>query len=71
VFDLVDSGVEKGHSLPISSLPYKKKRNQELSKEQKQYNQRNMLKKEYSIREHTICRLKKYRILAQMCLGIN
>ena len=39
VFDFGYSGVEKDYSHQISSLPYKKKKNQELSKEQKQYNQ--------------------------------
>ncbi len=64
VFDLGYLGVEKDYPQQISLLPYKKKRNLELSKEQKEYN-KNHAKKRIVI-EHTICRLKKYKILGDV-----
>ena len=58
---LVD--VEKDFPEQLSALPYKKKRNQEeLSQEEKEYNKIHSKKKRIVI-EHTICRLKKYRIM--------
>jgi hypothetical protein len=63
VFDLGYLGVEKDFPEQISSLPDKKKRNQgELSVEKKECN-KSHAKKRIMI-EHTICRLKKYRILS-------
>src|SRR3954447_5413284 len=62
VFDLGYLGVEKDFPDQISSLPNRKKRNQELSDDHKNYN-KNHSKKRIII-EHTICRLKKYSILA-------
>lgn len=47
-----------------SSLPYKKKKNQELTIEEKEYN-KNHSKKRILI-EHTICRIKKYRIMSDV-----
>ena len=44
------------------ALPCKKKRNLDLSHEEKEYNK--FYFKERIVIEHTICRLKKYRILA-------
>ena len=65
VFDLGYHGVEKDFPVQISSLPNKKKRNQgELSVEKKECN-KSHAKKRIAI-EHTICRLKKYRILSDM-----
>src|SRR3954466_15354151 len=64
VFDLGYLGVEKDHPEQLSSLPNRKKRNQELSDDHKNYN-KNHSKKRIII-EHTICRLKKYRILADI-----
>ena len=65
VFDLGYLGIEKDFPQQLSSLPYRKKRNQqELSQEEKEYN-KNHSKKRIVI-EHTICRLKKYRILADV-----
>lgn len=63
VFDLGYLGVEKDFPEQLSSIPKRKKRNLlQLSQEQKEYN-KNHSKKRITI-EHTICRLKKYRILA-------
>ena len=62
VFDLGYLGVERDFPGQTSSLPNKKKRRQDLSQEEKEYN-RNHSKKRVVI-EHTICRLKKYRIMA-------
>jgi hypothetical protein len=65
VFDLGYLGVEKDFPLQISSLPNKKKRNQgELSVEKKGYNKSHAKKR--IVIEHTICRLKKYRILSDI-----
>src|SRR3954452_8007054 len=65
VFDLGYLGVEKDFPKQLSSLPYRKKRNLlQLSQEQKEYN-KNHSKKRIVI-EHTICRLKKYRILSDI-----
>ncbi len=65
MFDLGYLGVEKDLSEQLSVLPYRKKRNQEdLSAEEIEYN-KNHSKKRMVI-EHVICRLKKYRILADI-----
>ena len=65
VFDLGYLGVEKDFPEQISSLPYKKKRNQkDLSEEEKEYNQSHSKKR--IVIEHTICRLKKYRIMSDI-----
>ena len=61
VFDLGYLGVEKDFPDQKSSLPNKKKRNQELSQEEKEYNQ-NHSKKRIVIK-YTICRMKKHRIM--------
>ncbi len=64
VFDLGYLGVETDFLEQLSSIPNRKKRNQELSQEEKEYN-RNHSKKRIVI-EHTICRLKKYRIMSDV-----
>ena len=64
VFDLGYLGIEKDFPRQLSALPYKKKRNQELSEEEKEYNQYHSKKR--IVIEHTICRMKKYRILADV-----
>ena len=64
VFDLGYLGVEKDFPEQQSCLPIRKKRNLELSQEEKEYNQ-NHSKKRIVI-EHTICRLKKYRIMSDI-----
>jgi hypothetical protein len=61
VVDLGNLRVEKDYSEQLSALPYKKKKNQELSAEEKEYNK--IHSKKRMVIEHTICRLKKYRIM--------
>ncbi len=65
VFDLGYLGVEKEFPEQLSSLHYKKKRNLELSAEEKVYNLNYSNKKRIVI-EHTICRIKKYRIMSNV-----
>ena len=60
----LDIGIEKDFPRQLSALPYKKKRNQELSEEEKEYNQYHSKKR--IVIEHTICRLKKYRIQSEI-----
>ena len=65
VFDLGYLGVEKDFPGQLSALPYKNQRNQqELSAEEKDYN--TFHSKKRIVMEHTICRLKKYRIFADI-----
>ena len=64
VFDLGYLGVEKDFPEQLSALPYRKKRNQELSQEAIEYNKSHSRKR--IVIEHTICRLKKYRIVAEV-----
>ena len=65
VFDLGYLGVDKYFPEQKSLLPYRKKRNQkELSQEEKEYNKSHS--KRRIVIEHTICRLKKYRILSDV-----
>ena len=65
VFDLGYLGVEKDFpSEQLSSLPIRKKRNKDLSSEEMEYNKSHSKKR--IVIEHTICRLKKYRILADV-----
>jgi hypothetical protein len=64
VLDLGYLGVENGFPEQLSALPYKKKRNYELSQEEKEYNKIHSRKR--IIVEHTICRLKKYRIMSDI-----
>jgi len=61
VIDLGYIGVETDFSEQLSALPCKKKRNQWLSQEEKDYNVIHSIKR--IVTEHTICRLKNYRIL--------
>jgi len=64
VFDLEYLGVEKDYPKQTSSIPNRKKRNQKLSEEETEYN-KNHSKKRIVI-EHTICRIKNYRILSEV-----
>jgi hypothetical protein len=64
VFDLGYLGVEKDFPELLSSIPQRKKRNLDLSKEERCYNKYHS--KRRIVIEHTICRLKKYRILADV-----
>ena len=63
MFDLGYVGIEKDFPEQLSALPCKRKRNLELSQEEKEYNVIHAKKR--IVIEHTICRLKKFsRILA-------
>ena len=65
VVDLGYLGVEKDFPEQLSALPYKKKRNQpEISDDEKEYNKNHSRMR--IVIEHTICRLKKYRILSDV-----
>jgi DDE superfamily endonuclease len=64
VVDLGYLGIEKDYPEQLSALPCKKKRNHSLSEEEKEYNKFHSKKR--IVIEHTICRLKKYRILADI-----
>jgi hypothetical protein len=60
IFDLGFLGVQKDFPEQKSFLPIKRKKNQtlkEVEEEYKKYSNRRMLV------EHTICRIKKYRIM--------
>jgi hypothetical protein len=63
-FDLGYLGVETDFPEQLSALPYKKKRNQCLSQEEIKIN--TIHSKTRIIVEHTISRLKKYRIFADI-----
>ncbi len=64
VFYLGYLDIEKDFPEQLSSIPNRKKRNMKLSQEQKEYNKSHFKKR--IIIEHTICRLKKYKILADI-----
>ncbi len=64
VFDLGYLGIETDFPEQLSALPYKKKRNQFLSDDKKEYNK--IHSKKRIIMEHTISRLKKYRIMSEV-----
>jgi hypothetical protein len=54
-------GVEKDFPEQKSSLPIKKEKDHELTEVQKEYNRNHSAKR--IVIEHTICRIKKYRIM--------
>ncbi len=63
IFILGFLGIEKDYLEQISSLPIKKKKkNQELTLDEKEYN-KNHSKKRIVIEHAIICRIKKYRIM--------
>jgi hypothetical protein len=64
VFDLGYLGVEKDFPKQLSSIPIRRERNLELFS--KRIATKIILKKENNNREHTICGLKKYSILADI-----
>ncbi len=65
VADLGYQGMEKDYPDQLSALPCKKRYQEELlSQEEKEYNKFHSKKR--MVIEHTICRLKKYRILADI-----
>ena len=57
-------GIESDFPEQLFALPYKKMRNLELSQAQKEYNEIHAKKR--IVIEHTICRLKKYRIMSDV-----
>jgi hypothetical protein len=57
-------GIEKDFPDQLSALPYRKKRNKDLSQEEKEYNKFHARKR--IVIEHTICRLKKHKILSDV-----
>ncbi len=65
IFDLGFWGIEKDYPEQKSVLPIKKKRNNELTTEQKEYNRNHSMKR--IVIEHVIiCHLKKYRIMGDV-----
>jgi hypothetical protein len=62
VYDLGYLGIEKDFPEQLSALPSKRKRNQDLSQEEIEYNRIHTKKR--IVIEHTICRLKKYRMMS-------
>ena len=64
VFDLGYLGVEKDFPEQLSSLSNRKKRSMGLSQKEINFNQEHAKKR--IVVEHTICRLKKFRILADV-----
>ena len=62
--DLGYLGIESDFPEQLSALPNRKKRNLELCQEEKDYNIIHAKKR--IVIEHTICRLKKYRILSDV-----
>ena len=70
VSDLGYLGLEKDYPDQLSALPCKKKYQEGwLSREVKENNKSHSKKR--IVIEHTICKLKKYRIVAQMYLETN
>ena len=61
----LDIGIEKDFSQQLFALPYKEKRNRKSSQEEEKDYNKDHSKKRIVI-EHTICRLKKFRILADV-----
>ena len=62
VVDIGYLGVKKDFPEQLSSLPNRKKRNKDLSQEEREHNKSHSRKR--IVIEHTIiCRLKKYRIM--------
>ena len=64
VVDLGYLGIEKDFPDQLSSIPKRKKRNLDLFAEEMEYNK--IHSKKRIVIEHAICRLKKYRILADV-----
>jgi hypothetical protein len=62
VVDLGYLGIEKDYPEQLSALPCKKRYQEDLSQEEKKYNR--IHSKMRIVIEHTICRLKKYRIMS-------
>jgi hypothetical protein len=62
VVDLGYLGVKTDFPEQLSALPYKKRYQEDLSQEEKEYNK--IRSKKRIVIEHTISRLKKYRIMS-------
>jgi hypothetical protein len=62
--DLGYLGVEKDFPGQLSTLPYKKRYQENLSQEEKEHNKNHSRKR--TVIEHTICRLKKYKIMSDI-----
>ena len=61
MFDLGFLGVEKDFPEQRSSLPIKKEKDHQLTIQEKEYNREHFRRR--IVVEHTICRIKKYRIM--------
>ena len=61
MFDLGYLGIKKDFPDQLSSLPNRKKRSMGLSQEEINFNQEHAKKR--IVIEHTMCRIKKYRIM--------
>ena len=61
MFDLRFLGVQKDYPEEKSSLPIKRKKNQILTEEEEEYNSNHSRRR--IVIEHTICKIKKYRIM--------
>ncbi len=64
IYDLVYLGVEKDFPEQLSAPPYRKRKNKELSAEEKEHNKSHSIKR--IVIEHTIYRLKKYKIMSDV-----
>jgi hypothetical protein len=64
VVDLWYLGIEKDYPEQLSALPCKKRYQEDLSQEEKKYNR--IHSKKRILIEHTICKIKKYKILADV-----
>ncbi|HXT84509.1 MAG TPA: transposase family protein [Verrucomicrobiae bacterium] len=64
VFDLGYLGVEKDFPEQMSSIPIRTKRQHHLSQQERERNKSHSINR--IVIGHTICRLKKYRILADV-----
>ena len=62
MFDLVFLGVKKDFPEQRSSLPIKKEKDHELTIQEMEYH-REHFRRRIVVVEHTICRIKKYRIM--------
>ncbi len=65
MYDLRFFGVETDYSKQKSSLPIRRKKNQILTKKEKEEYNRNHSSRRIVV-EHAICRLKKYRIMNEV-----
>ena len=64
IYDLGFPGVQKDFPEQKSSLPIRKKRDREMTLQEKEYNREHSRRR--IVVEHTICRIKKYRIMSDV-----